>query len=99
MHISLISILILTVDPNWSSVTYNYDSASIGLFFVENGKCKDIQSSGRYTTDCDDSTRTCYLTINNVTDAYNGRTIECRVRYNSGTSSQIQSLINVQCKY
>ena len=43
----------------------------MAFFGVEDGKCKDAApSSGLYTTDCDDSTRTFYLTINNVTDDY-----------------------------
>jgi hypothetical protein len=89
-----------SVDPNWSYVTYNYDRANIALFFVQDVKCIDDinQSSGIYTTDCDASTRTFYLTIKNVTDSYNGNTIQCRVMHSSGTSSEIQSLINVQCK-
>jgi hypothetical protein len=88
------------VDPNWSSVAYFYGTENISLFFVQDGKCKDYvdQSSGIYTTDCDDSTRTFYLTINNVTDDYNGRTIQCNVTYSAGVSSQQQSIINVQCK-
>ena len=87
------------VDPNWSVVTYNYGSINIALFAVLDGKCKDFagQTSGRYTTDCDDSTRTLYLTIKNVTDVYNGETIECRVTYDTGANPTIQSLINVQC--
>ena len=49
-----------SVDPNWSSVTYSYGEINIALFFVaQDGKCKDVgaQSSGLYTTYCDDSTR------------------------------------------
>jgi hypothetical protein len=81
-------------------LAYFYGTENISLFFVQDGKCKDYvdQSSGIYTTDCDDSTRTFYLTINNVTDDYNGRTIQCNVTYITGTRSQIQSIINVQCK-
>ena len=90
-----------SVDPNWSSVTYNNGPTNIAFFVVQDGKCKDFvdQSSGRHTTDCDDSTRTFYLTINNVTDVYNGNIIQCGVTYSTGTNSRIQSLINVQCKY
>jgi hypothetical protein len=58
------------VDANWSSVTYSYDDTNIAMFFVaQDGKCKELgaQSSGLYTTYCDDSTRTFYLTINNLT--------------------------------
>ena len=89
-----------SVDLNWNTVAYSYGSRSIALFYGVDGKCTDLvdQSSGRYTTDCDDSTRTFYLTIKNVTDSYNGKTIQCKVWYNSGTRSEIQSLINVQCK-
>jgi hypothetical protein len=56
----------------------------MAVFVVQDGKCTDFasESSGLLTTDCDASTRTFYLTINNVTDTYNGRTIQCRVRYN-----------------
>jgi hypothetical protein len=45
---------------HWSSVAYFYGTENISLFFVQDGKCKDYvdQSSGIYTTDCDDSTRT-----------------------------------------
>ena len=88
------------VETSWSAVAYNYDSTNIALFTVGNvGKCKDFvdQSSGLYTTYCDDSTRTFYLTINNVTDVYNRETIECKLFY-AGINSKIESLINVQCK-
>jgi hypothetical protein len=52
----------------------------MAFFGVEDGKRKDAApSSGLYTTDYDDSTRTFYLTINNVTDDYNRRTIKCQV--------------------
>jgi hypothetical protein len=89
-----------SVDPNWSSVAYSHDDINIALFIDTGGKCKDFadHTSGRYTTDCDDSTRTFYLSINNVTNVYNGRTIRCRVVDSTGTSSQKQSLLNVQCK-
>jgi hypothetical protein len=90
-----------SVDPNWNTVSYNYDGTNIALFVVQDGKCKDFvdHTSGRYTTDCDVSTRTFYLTINNVTDVYNGKIIQCEVTYSTGTRSEIQSFINVQCKY
>ena len=89
-----------SVDPNWNTVAYIYELANIAFFGTLNSKCKDFvdQSSGLYTTDCDVSTRTFYLTINNVTDDYNEKTVECRVTHSTGTSSQIQSIINVQCK-
>ena len=89
-----------SVEPNWSSVTYNYGSTNIAFFAVQAGKCKDFanQSSGLYTTDCDVSTGTLYLTINNVTDDYSQKTIQCRVTYSTGTNYRIQSLISVQCK-
>ena len=53
-------------------VSYGYKNMT--FFGVQDGKCKDFvdQSLGLYTTDCDDSTRTFYLSINNVTDVYNG---------------------------
>jgi hypothetical protein len=88
-----------SVDPNWNAVAYNYGSTNIALLVVENGKCKDFAArpSGLYTTDCDDSTRKFYLTINNVTDDYNRKTIAC-IMYYAGTNSQIESLITVQCK-
>ena len=91
---------ILSVDPNWSTVSYNYGSTNIALFAVQDGKCKDFvdQTSGLYTTDCDDSTRTFCITNNNVTDNYNGKIIQCSVTDSTGTTSQIQSFINVQCK-
>jgi hypothetical protein len=89
-----------TVDVTryWNYVAYNYGSTNIAFFGVQDGKCKNFidQSSGLYTAYCDDSTGLFYLTINNVTDVYNGRTIQCTVAYSTGTSSQIQSLINVQ---
>jgi hypothetical protein len=87
-----------SVDPNWSSVSYNYGITNIALF---NGdKCSDFinHTFGLYTTDCDDSTRTFYLTINNVTDVYNMKTIVCNVFYSTGANSKKQSLIHVQCK-
>ena len=89
-----------SVGPNWSTVSYNYDGINIALFFVQDGKCKDYRehTSGLETTDCDDSTRTFYLTINNVNDVYNGKIIKCKVVYGSGASSEKESLINVQCK-
>ena len=89
-----------SVDPNWSAVAYVYGIENIALFSVQDGKCKDFldQSSGLYTTDCDDSTRTFYLTIKNVTDDYNGKIIQCKVTYSAGVSSQQQSIIHVQCK-
>ena len=89
-----------SVDPNWTSVAYNYGFTNIALFVVQNGTCKDYadQSSGLYTTNCDDSTRTFYLTINNVTDDYNGKTIVCQVFYSTGNNFDIKSVINVQCK-
>ena len=89
-----------SVETSWSAVAYNYDSTNIAWFAVGKvGKCKDFvdQSSGLYTTYCDNSTRTFYLTINNVTDDYNRQTIECKLFY-AGNNSQIESLINVQCK-
>ena len=89
-----------SVDPNWNTVAYINELENIAFFGTLNSKCKDFGNPppGLYTTDCDDSTRTFYLTINNVTDDYNGDKIQCRVTYSTGTSSQIQSLINVQCK-
>jgi hypothetical protein len=86
------------VDPSWSSVVYVYISTNIALH-VAPGNCYDFidQSSGLYKTGCNDSTRMFYLTINNVTDDYNGKTIQCRVFY-TGTSPDKESLINVQCK-
>lgn len=88
-----------SVDLNWNSVTYSYDAVNMA-FFADDGKCKDFadQSSGLYITDCDDSTRTLYLTINDVTDVYNGKTIKCEVIYSTGATPNIQSVINVQCK-
>ena len=81
-----------SVDPTWRAVTYNYISTSISLFTVQDGKCKDLldQSSGLYTTDYDDSTRTFYLTINNVTDDHNRKTIRCRVAYFTGNGPEIK---------
>ena len=92
--------VVLILTGNWSTIVYIYDLANIAFFGVLNSQCKDFGKppSGFYTTDCDESTRTFYLTINNVTDDYNGKEIQCRVTYSTGTSSQIQSLINVQCK-
>ena len=89
-----------SVNSNWSSVSYSYGSTNIVLFGVADGKCKDFvdQSSGLYSTYCDDSTRAFYLTINNVTDVYNGRQIQCRVFNSIGTSSEIESRLNIQCK-
>ena len=61
-----------SVDPNWSSVIYSHCSTNMAFFSVQDGKCKDAApSSGLYTTDCDDSTRTFYLTINNVNKGNN----------------------------
>jgi hypothetical protein len=89
-----------SVDPNWNAVSYDYGETNIAFFGVQDGKCKDFvdHSSGLYTTACGVSTRTFYLTINNVTDVYNGGTIECTVAHSTGDRSQKQSLINVQCK-
>jgi hypothetical protein len=89
-----------SVDPDWKTVSYFYAVKNVAFFVVVDGKCKDFidQSSGRYTTDCDDSTRTFYLTINNVTDVYNGKIIKCQVVYGPTGSSGKQTLINVQCK-
>ena len=89
-----------SVGINWNTVDFSNDASNIAFFGVVGGKCKDFSEPppGLYITDCDDSTRTFYLTITNVTDVYNGRTIQCRVRYSTGTSFQKQSLINVQCK-
>ena len=89
-----------SVEPNWSSVTDSYDSTNKALFLVQDCKCKKVgdQKSGRYTTDCDDSTITFYLPINNVTDVYNGKTIQCRVKDRTGASSDMNSVIHVQCK-
>ena len=87
-----------SVDTNWNRVSYNYDGTTIAMFYADDGKCKGGQLSGPYKTDCDDSTRTFYLTINNVTDDYNGRIIECIVVHDVISISRIQSLINVQCK-
>jgi hypothetical protein len=89
-----------SVDSNWSSVAYNYGPVNIALFAVQDGKCIDFadHSLGRYTTYCDEISRTFYLTINNVTDHYNAKTMECMVVYGSSTSFRIQSRIYVQCK-
>ena len=89
-----------SVDPNWRTVSYFYAVSNVAFFVVVDGKCKDFQdqSSGLYTTDCDDSSRTFYLTINNVTDDYNGNMIRCQVVYGSVAKSEKQTLINVQCK-
>jgi hypothetical protein len=88
------------VDDNWNSVLYNYGDRNIAFFKVVDGKCKDFadHSSGRYTTACNISTRTFYLTINNVTDGYNQKTIACQVIDNTGAIFKTQSVINVQCK-
>ena len=89
-----------SVDPDWSTVAYYYGATSIALFAVQDGKRKDFanQSSGRYTTDCDDSTIMFYLNIYNVSDDYNGKTIQCRITYSTGNSSEVNSVIYVQCK-
>lgn len=89
-----------SVDPNWRYVTYSGGPKYMAVFGVQDGKCTDLvsQSSGLYTTDCDDSTRTFYLTINNVTDVYNGKIIQCQVFYSTGNNFDIKSVINVQCK-
>jgi hypothetical protein len=89
-----------SVESSCSSVAYNYVSINIALFVALDGKCKDFidQSSGLYTTDCDDSTRMFHLPINNVTDVYNGRTIQCSVVNSTGGSSEIESTVYVQCK-
>ena len=89
-----------SVDSNWSSVAYNYGTVNIALFAVQDGKCIDFadHSLGRYTKYCDEISRTFYLTINNVTDDYNAKTMECIVVYSSRTSSKLQSRIYVQCK-
>jgi hypothetical protein len=31
-----------SVDPNWTSVAYNYGSTNIAFFVVQNGTCKDF---------------------------------------------------------
>jgi hypothetical protein len=87
-----------SVDPSWNTVAYNYGITNIAFFGVDNGKCKDFadQSSGLYTTDCDDSTRTFYLTINNVTDEYNEKTIKCIAVYGAEVKPKKESLIHVQ---
>ena len=89
-----------SVDSNWRAVTYSYGATNIALFFVQDGKCKDVSAlqPELYTTYCDATSRTFYLTINNVTDYYIGITIQCRVTYNTGGSSERKCSINVQCK-
>jgi hypothetical protein len=89
-----------SVDPDWNSVTYNYDKTNVALFNVQGDKCKNhaLTPPGLYTTNCDDSTRTFYLTINNVTGDYNGKIIECIVGPSTGDTTDRQTLINVQCK-
>ena len=89
-----------SVDPNWSLAHYYHGGTNIALFKASDGKCKDFvdQSSGRYTTYCDDSTRTFYLTINNVTDDYNGYFIQCIVSYSVEPITYKYTVINVQCK-
>ena len=88
-----------SVDPNWGTVAYNYGFSNIAFFGVQVDKCKNFaDQSSLYTTDCDDSTRTFYLTINNVTGEYNGKTIGCKVVPSTGEATDRQTLINVQCK-
>ena len=86
-----------SVDPNWNSVSYNYRKTNIALFYVQGGKCQNFAATvpGLYKTDCDDSTSTFYLTINNVTD---GKPLQCVVTYSTGATSSKTSTINVQCK-
>jgi hypothetical protein len=65
------------------------------LFVVQDDKCIDFvdHSLGRYTTYCDDTSSMFYLTINNVTDDYNEKTIQCRVVYSPGVSSYLRSIM------
>jgi hypothetical protein len=93
-------IIVRKREPNWRYVAYNYMYVNIALFTALDGKCKDYinQTSWLYTTDCDDSTRTFYLTINNVTDNYNGKTIHCSVTHSTRSRTDMNSVINVHCK-
>jgi hypothetical protein len=89
-----------SVDSNWSSVSYYYQVTNIAFFLAKDSKCKDWAAPPPelYTTYCDDTSRKFYLTINNVTDDYSGKTIQCRAVYNIGAISDLRSIINVQCK-
>ena len=89
-----------SADSNWNTVSYNYGLLNIAFFVDQDGKCKDfaVPTPGRYTTYCDDTSRKFYLTINNVTDDYNGKTMQCRVVYSTGAISELRSIITVQCK-
>ena len=89
-----------SVDRSWSTVAYNYGVTNIALFAVQEGKCKDLVTPPPvlYTANCDDSTSTFYLTINNVTGEYNGETIVCKVVASTGDTTARKTSINVQCK-
>ena len=89
-----------SVDSNWSSVSYYYGVTNIAFFLAQDAKCNDLAAPlpELYTTYCDDTSRTFHLTINNVTDDYSGKTIQCTAVYNTGAISDLRSIINVQCK-
>ena len=81
------------VEHNWNTVTYNYGGTNLALFAIQDGKSKDFATttSGLYITNFNESTRTFYLTINGVTDVYNGEIIHCQVVYSTGNRSDMNS--------
>ena len=78
------------------TVTYNYGGTHLALFAVQDGKCKYFGTTTPelYKTDCNHSTRTLYLTINNVTDVYNGQIIYCQVVHSTVNRSDMNSATN-----
>lgn len=95
-------ILTCSISEDWIFVAFNLETGvgneNIAAFTDVGDSCKDNAepTPGLYQTSCNYKSKTFYLTINNVTDTYNGRFIEC---ISLPGNVRVQTTINVQCKF
>lgn len=93
-------VLNCSLEKSWTTVAFHLGTLNIAFFFNKRTEaCRNYAepTPGLYQTYCDYNSRTFYLTINNVTDTYNGKFIECMCTGENDVG-RARTTINVQCK-
>lgn len=93
-------VLNCSLEKSWTTVAFHLGTLNIAFFFNKRTEaCRNYAepTPGLYQWYCDYNANTFYLTINNVTDTYNGKFIECMCTEENDVG-RARTTINVQCK-